>query len=482
MMKHSILTLVVVCASWSSGAMSQQHPLSPTLYYEMGGGTTFQRPLNEATVSPNLGVSAALNLPLSCDIWDQKIFELNAYPDLITDYMEGELDRLGQAIVAQLTALGQGVAVAALQRALPGVYDYSQTLTAQINGRVDVAKRSCEDVVNDVNKGINPLDGWKQIGIGVGWRSTLTSNENPPPDAPTSILEAQQQVARNSPTAPIPWIGGEMAGGTTNPIVVVRDLVTAGYNIFQSNEPAGAQSLTEPTQAAGDTVDVETIGGTRTEDKRLGVLFGTTENAVEWANRMVGEQTIYTCSPEDAGCASQFRPGVGLAVLVGEEVEELTEAWIELLGSDDMPSIDQLTAVSSNEVVLTTFVYEALQNFEVQDQNVYIGRLIDDVSLSRTIEKAMAIRRMILVSSESPAVKGYVLAGEVSEAITDRIRDEIDDLMWTVETQGKLSSKVSQTIIAYDALRDSVGSQTLTGGAPNRSGSVFSDRPTAPVN
>ncbi len=482
------IAVVTVLLLPFSATRSAPHPLSPSLYYEMGGGSSFQRPLNDATVSPELGISANVNLPLNCDIWDTKILDIGAYPRLIQDYMEGELDKLGQAIVAQLTALGQGLAVAALQRALPGMYDYSQTLTAQINGRVDVAKRSCEAVVNDINKGINPLDAWKQIGMGVGWRATLAptdlvigNGEEYAGDEPTSILEASRDIAQNAASAPLPWFD-EPAGGADNPIVIVRDLVTAGYNVFESDAATGASSLTEATSAAGDTVQVQTIGGIATVEKRLGVLFENTEEAVIWANKLVGEQTIYTCVPEGGQCDSRFQPGVGLSVLVEEEVEKLTLEWIALLASDALPSMDQLRSVSSAEVQLTAYVYDALMRFPEQDQNVYIGRLIDDVSLSRAVEKAMAIRRMILVSSESPVVKGYVQAKQESRDITDRIKIEIDDLMWAVETQHKLSSKVSGTIIAYDALRDNVGAGTLTGVSRYGVDSTYTDRPTAPDN
>ena len=480
-----------------SGVYAAPSPLSPSLYYEVGGGTSFQRPLSEATVAPDIGISAELNLPLSCDIWDVKDIAIANYPELIVDYLEGQLDQLGQAVVAQLTSIGQGLAVAALQRALPGIYDLSQTLTAQISAQVDIAKRSCEQVVNDVQSGVSILDSWKDIGKSFSWRTSLTGPTSldqalPDPDpadgtapAPdtiesaTSILDAKRIIAAEGTTAPIPWLGPELAGSAANPIMLVEDLVTAGYKIFleDSGGEINSDVLDQEETAEGITVPMETISGVQDEQIRLGTLFGDTAAAVEWANRFLGEQEIYTC--DDPGCESKFRSGVGLSVMTGDESAELTAAWTAIIAAGD-PGIDDLEAVSSQSVQITVSLYEALTRFPLQDQNVYIGRLISDVALSRSVEKALAVRRMILASSDSPVVKGYGQAAKVTEDIVNRIRLEIEDAMWTVETQQKLSSGVSQKVLTYDAIRTSNAPTNVTGGRIDTTTTFVGDRPESP--
>jgi len=481
-----ILALVVLLAG-SKFAFAVPAPLSPSLYYEMGGGVSYQRPLNEATVAPDLTLGAAIDLPLSCDIWDVKDIAVANYPDLVVDYLEGQLDRLGQAVVAQLTSIGQGLAVAALQRALPGIYDLSQTLTTQISARVDIAKRSCEAVVNDINRGVNPLDPWKKIGTAVSWRTTLggeTGLDQPPSNvappgagaAPpattgteiTSILDAQRDVAANGEVSPIPWFGEELGGSSTNAIMIVRDLVTAGMNIMidntgGANEGMGldddvgeadiAGAFTAPAAPAATELGVSMVGF-EDDPLRLGELFVDRDDAVDWANRFIGEQEIYLC-PEDEidACPTSFRPGVGLQSLVGDEVIELKALWTDILSADGEPTLEDLAEVSSTSVQVTVSLYRALMGFPIQDQNVYIGRLISDVALSLAVEKALAIRRLMLVSSESPVVKGYVTAAQVTDRVLERIRTEIEDTMWTVETQKRLVSGASETIITYDAIR-----------------------------
>lgn len=491
MKKTLLLSLLLLAADTS---LSAPPPLSPSLYYEVGGGSSFQRPLSEATIAPDLTLSADLNLPLSCDIWDVKDIAVANYPDLIVDYLEGQLDRLGQAVVAQLTSIGQGLAVAALQRALPGIYDLSQTLTAQINGQVDIAKRSCEAVVNDINRGVNPLDPWKDIGRSFSWRSSLTgptSYDQPAPTgdpgagggaapgspaAATSILDAQRIIAAEGTTAPIPWLGGELAGNADNPIMLVEDLVTAGYQIFLDDDGGAGDgsNLDESGTADGVTVEIPYLSGTQDEEIRLGQLFGTTDEAVEWANRFIGEQEIYTCDPPE--CVASFRSGVGLQVLVNDEAFALIDTWQTIIAADD-PGFEDLQEVSSQSVQVTVDLYDAIMRFPLQDQNVYIGRLISDVALSRAVEKALAIRRMLLVSSDSPVVKGYTMAKSVTTEIVDRIKMEIEDTMWAVHTQSKLTSTVSQKILTYDAIRTSNAPSNLGNGAIGGTTTFVGDRP-----
>lgn len=445
----------------SSMCYAAPAPLSPSLYYEMGGGVSFQRPLSEATIAPELTLSAGLDLPLSCDIWDIKDIAIANYPDLVIDYLQGQLDQLGQAVVAQLTSIGQGLAVAALQRALPGIYDLSQTLTSQISARVDIAKRSCEQVVNDINRGVNPLDAWKHVGAAVSWRTTLTgptgeaTGGTPELSDATSILDAQRTVAEEGALTPIPWFGVDLGGSSENPIEVVEDLVTAGMKLMLESTPDGrldTDTLDEAVTADGVTAETNTINGTSDTPIRLGQLFEDTEIAVDWANRFIGEQEIYMC--DDPGCESSFRPGAGLQVMLKEETDRLVELWQDLIDEND-PDLDDLADVSSESVQVTVDLFDALMRFPEQDQAVYIGRLISDAALQLTVEKALAIRRMILVSSESPIVKGYNLVSEETDTLLQRIRTEIDDTMWTVETQQKLSSMASEKILNYDAIRTS---------------------------
>lgn len=458
-------------------AQEQKSPLSGSLYYEMGGGQSFSRPLNEDnTTGVEIGVGADLRLPLSCDIWDGKHLDPEVWSEIILDYAEGQINQLGMAIVAQLGELGTGIAVAALQRALPGIYDYSQNLQAQLTAKIDIAKRSCEQVVSDINQGINPLDPWKRIGVAVGWRTTLTdtySEENQTDNgAAPSILSAQRDIAERGTTAPIPWFGGE-AGSEDRPIQVVADLVTAGYNLEQ-----GSNDLAANSNAAGSTATVPTtILGDQEIETRLATLWPSSEAAVEWATRFLGEQTVYTC--ETLACNSSMDAGVGLSLLAQEEATALVTAWQDLISTDAIPTVANMREVSSQEVMITPKVYQALMRFETQDQDVYIGRLISDVALARTVERAMAIRKLISTSSRSPIVQGYVQAAEVANELTDRIREEVEDLLWSVRIEQGLASTAAGAILRYDARRTLVGAQQI-GNMPFDTGqNTFYDRPVS---
>jgi len=488
-MRHFIAGSLMIALSNVSVAQGI-NPLSPSLYYEIGGGTAFNRPLAENTELSSHGVEATLQLPLNCGIWDERHLDPDAWLNSIQDYAEGQLNALGQAVVVQLQSFAQGLAVAALQRALPGMYAYSQSLTASIEGKIDVAKRSCEAVVADINNGVNPVDPWRRIGTAVSWRSTLTDNGFATNAAgqnvalPSTIIEAEAQVAASG-NEPIPWFGG-LRGLVGEPIIVTEDLVRAGFNIH-SGTVAGANvdlddsNSSSPTGYPGVAIR-QGLANNDPVNSRLSEMFPAGQaEAIAWAQRFLGEQTIHTCDEAaDPACASTFEPGLGLASMVSLEVEVLRDDWLALLDPNNptlYPNTAEMRLLSSPSVMISPKVFEALSRFPEQDQDLYIGRLIDDVALSRTVERALAIRKMLKSSAETPMVQGYKQASEVADELIAKITLEVDDLLWTMEAQKKLTSNTSSALLEYDAIRNSRGAGFIATGRRLNVVNALTDRP-----
>lgn len=487
---HYPVLRCLILLLWVNNSQAQDVPLSPYLYYEIGGGASYHRPLAEQTFGPQLQIEARLaGNPFSCEFWDQKhLNSPESWKDLIEANLRYTADALGATIVTQLQNLGTGIAVAALQRALPGMYDFSQNANAMIRAKVNIAKRECQDVVDDVHAGVNPIEAWRRASIGVDWRLGMSSGEftlsGTDPSLETATLSAMGssnvlstknaiQKRIESP-GPLPWFGGEDRGDAGNPILLVEDMTTAGYAIQQGHAAVGA-----PSEAAGVTKSVRVLGEA-TEDReiRLGELWPDSEAAVVWSVKLLGEREIYTCSTE--ACASQFRPGVGLGALIAEERETLVSAWdalFALIEGGTWPTPVQLNSVSSGEVVVSVHVIEALINFAEQDQSLYIGRLISDVALSRAVEKAFALRKMLHSASETPVIAGYTPATREADKLIQRIRDEIDDTLWGLETQKKLTSNVSASILNYDTLISGNEGRYYGGATRKNSSRVFLPSP-----
>jgi len=483
--------LFFVCMVLMSGsaAFGQGiNPLSPSLYYEIGGGSAFNRPLSENTEFSTYGIDTNLELPLNCGIWDARHLQPDVWLGSIQDYAEGQLNELGKQVVTQIQTFAQGLAVAALQRALPGMYAYSQSLTASIEGKIDVAKRSCEAVVADINNGVNPLDPWRRIGTAFNWRSSLTdAGFNPIGNSnsvlPSTIIEAEAQISQSS-YAPIPWFGG-LKGSAQLPIVVTADLIRAGFNIHSGTVPGDPNiDLAQVGVTAPQGVDRGSVlqrgVDPNTVDSRLFEIFhGGSDTAITWGQRFLGEQIIYTCDVAlDPNCASDFQPGLGLAAMITDEVKVLRTEWVGLLnGGTNNPESSDMLKVSSPSVMISPDVFTALSRFPVQDQDLYVGRLIDDVALSRTVERALAIRKMLKSSSDTPMVQGYVPASEVADELIEKITVEVDDLLWTIDAQKKLASNTSSALLEYDALRKSQGAGFIATGRRMNVVNTVTDRP-----
>jgi len=454
---RKLLLIGFLCFPIGSVNAQVSVPLTPELYYEMGGGVQYNRPLSEATDTSSITIGDDLSLPLSCDIFDKAHGDPRAWAGLLEEYVTGEVHKLGQAVVTQFREFGTGIAIAALQRALPGVYDIAQNVIGQVEAKISVSKRSCEAVVNDINRGVNPLDGWKGLSGSVAWRRELQTISEWTGDGTlvegmnVNILGSSQSVAEvvSAETDPIPWIEG-VAGDADNPINVTEDLVTIGYN-WHSNSAALTGNVDAPDAVSIDFFKIDEVL-TQEKPSRLSEMFASSEDAVDWAKRFLGEKVIYLC----ADCESSFQPGLGLAHMITEEVYALEQAWKAIVTSsrEPSPSVAQLKTVSSPSVYIHREVWMAIRLYHPQEKDLLMRRLITDVALSRVVEKAMAIRQMLLTSKDAPVVRGYKEALDNAEEMIDRIRKEIDDLMWGVETQKKLTSDVAANILHHDAVTD----------------------------
>jgi hypothetical protein len=67
----------------------------------------------------------------------------------------------------------------------------------------------------------------------------------------------------------------------------------------------------------------------------------------------------------------------------------------------------------------------------------------------------------------------------VADELTDRIKEEVEDLLWSVSIEQGLASTAAGAILRYDARRTLVGAQQI-GNMPFDSGqNTFYDRPVS---
>lgn len=420
---------------------------SPLLYFEMGGGEPIREPVSVRAL-PLVGVSAAFTTPGACELWDIKHADqlLDRYEAMVVDYIEGSLDQLGQAIMINVTAFAQGLLAAAIQRAMPGMYDYSQNVHAQLSSEIEVAKQSCESVMSNTLAGNNPLKEWKDaskveawknaLGVQVGLDGALTIG------GAANIIRAEETVAKDEGTTSVPWFGGEKGGKDKAPIKLVNDAVRAGYALL-------ANQKEKMDASASDVATVSyrnPLNNTSSiRPSRLGGLWKDGDAAALWATKVLGERIVSFCP----GCASEHQGGAGLLAAFYEERQALEGDWNRLLTLSRSPSIADMASVSAGGVHLSIHVFRALDSMIAQDKKVYVERLIADAALSRTAEKAMALRRLLRTAQSTPQVGAYPHVATTLSQLTDDIKAELDEMQWELSLQQNLSSHAAASLLGF---------------------------------
>ena len=108
-----------------------------------------------------------------------------------------------------------------------------------------------------------------------------------------------------------------------------------------------------------------------------------------------------------------------------------------------------MASVSGGGVNYHVTVVDALMEMGLQDRGVFVDRLVADTALSLTVEKGMALRRMLRVAAQTPQVSAYDHVVADLDAMQDDIRTELDELKWELDLQEAVSSKAAGSILAY---------------------------------
>lgn len=459
----SFITILGIFSS-SQAEADGSPAASPRLYFEIGGGEPVRTPVSVHSLA-DLGVRDDLSKILSCDLWDIKHGkDLDHYVDMVKRYLEGELDALGQQIVLNIQSFVQGAIVGTLQRAMPGLYDYSQNVHDQLSGQIELAKTSCEKVAKSTRNAVNPMAQWREASDLERWKTVLGVSYTAAGEmefAGGSVLSGKNDVSKNQGNESVPWFGGKKGGKGEEPIELVNDTVSVGYALLSGQTP----DLTEVISDDSVVTSVDPItGDSKTTSNRLGSLWSDSSEATQWAKKVLGEQTISFCQ----SCDASRQSGAGLLAAYHQEREAISGAWVDLLKAypSRRPTLDDMKTVSGWGVKYHVEVVDTLMEMNQQDRGVYIDRLAADTALSLTVEKGMALRRMLRVAAQTPTVASYGHVGEELKSLQDEIKTELDELKWELDLQQTVSSNVARSILAYgDSLR-------LSTSTINRGGAI----------
>lgn len=468
---------LVMSLSLVSTAKADGTPSSPAVYYQMGGGDNVSGALNPSAASLSINVTDLL--PSSCDIWENRE-NLDDYMEhVIKDYVDQKVEGLNGLVnnlVTIISAGGSMIAISVLERALPGMYDWMTNLSGMIDLQMEASMNSCQVAIGKMQNGSSPVDAWLNIATSEAWRQTLDSTFGYDGSAGVNINQAAREMPETARTTPVKWFGGFAGATSATPIRVTTGIVSAGYAASANN---GTTLVTYDGGATGitplaSTPDVRLGAGsttpTSTRPTRISQLFPSSNDAVEFGIKVLGEEAIVYCA--DTDCDSSVTPGVGMKAVYSEERDDLIREWTTLLAANPVgaitnPTIAEFDAVSSPSTRITMQVYNALRDMREQDRNVAIYKLVSDVATENVVEKGLALRQMIHSGTMTPQIQSYDITKEKAAKLAGVTRDAIEEFVWEVDMKRKLASNTAASLLAAGAVADSVRAGSNPGiGAP----------------
>ena len=421
--KSLLLSSFAILACPLSAAVAQQ-PVSGSgeWYYRIGGAEPVSAAPNPTIFTSEIDGSIGLQLPGSCSTLDPTI----AISGILDDIKDGADDLESAMVLAANNAIAALPSIV-LQRALPGVYDHFQNALIRARAQVDVAVKSCRELVDDAASGQNPFHDWVKISR----RGTISQQIGLSGNDPVRAVEAVDNAHGDDG---VPWLGGVNAGGAGQPpIRVLHDTVRAGYNVTVDEPPA---------QTAAPTI----VG----DPPRIVQLWPDPIAAADWGQQVLGDKIVSTCQ----NCTPATVPGAGLLPRYEEEKAAVRPLFVDLITGATDPTPANRRDASASNIVVTTQLLQAVRNIrDDQERDLVVGRLVSDIALARTVERALAIRRMIITGQKVPEIAAVAPALEEQEDLVGVMEQEIRNFRFEDQARKDLFSETAQTLLIMDERR-----------------------------
>lgn len=397
-------------------------------YYEIGGAKPVAAAANPTVQSVTIGGSAALGLGYSCLKFDPVV----AVSDTLNQVKSGAEDMLNamtQAATGAIAALPAMI----LQRANPGLYDLFQNALVRAELTVDLATQSCEQIEQAIATNKNPYQDLIVLSKGNDWKVQMGLGGG-------NIVEAQQAVETNNGSSGLPWLGGAAGGTGQEPIELTEDIAKAGFNIQLNRGVTATGPVTvSPTQ-------------------RLSEVWQTPDQVAQWLVEVVGEHRITTCE----GCEKSTSPGNGLSPVLEKE-EELQRTELQaIVNSSSPPTLATLAKVSAPGIAITREVIETIRQLPKTDQPILIDRLVAEIAVARTVEKAFLARRILKSGSQLPEVHANPLAIKHVDRVLQDLDSETERLVFEARLRRELVSDTIVRLLQRSELRQQASSSVPT--------------------
>lgn len=384
---------------------------SDEVFYSIGGGRAVS--MSPAGNMESLGVGVGWNsnlvcgdMSLSTTVQNQLNGVTNGFHSLMNNVIQN-----ATSAVASLPAL-------IIQRADPALYNLLTNGILQARLDFDRSKASCRALAGRMADLAGGSAGWDQLAEGMALKQTLASR-----DGVSAVEQAETRRGQQG----VPWVAGAPAGGRDQPpIRLISDVTRAGYNLLNGRN-------------AQETTDLDPA---QCHDRLICQVWPSPHAATAWANRVLGERELRTCTQ----CTkTQTTPGVGLTPLIQEEYDKVLHALRDLVAGAMPTTSEQLAAAGSRALPVTRGVIEALR--DEPDRDVLSERLASEVALSRVVEQALLLQRLLLTGLKEPNVAANEIATRALRTEQETLTQEVGNLKTELELRRTLTTNAASRVV-----------------------------------
>jgi integrating conjugative element protein (TIGR03755 family) len=427
----TVLSLVFVQA-----APVQAQPVSnSSLYYRMGGGTPMGGPLNGRQTALRLGFNSRANY--SCGKFDVGL----SWGNLMNSFAN-----LGTTVSAGIQAGIAALPLYVLQRAQPGLYQLFQNFSQKADVLVASSLRSCEEMEAQIKRGQDPYEDWVNMAKGDAWKVKANASGD--------VVQAKYDINRDEQgqKAGLDWLFGARAGGAgQRPIQPIRDLAIAGYNSTLNLAATSSANQSYGTSSFAST--------------RLVQAFESPEKLAAWTTEVLGDEQIWICT-QDASCPhpTTTNTAVGLGPKLDAELQSVAPTLQAALapGNTEFAGLKQL---GTPGYAVSPQLIESIRQLPPESRAMAAGRIAQELSMQRVIDKALIARGVLLTGLSLPQATKAGQMQKDAHAKVDRLTAHINDLMFEHRVRKEMASDTAVTIMSEQFYRDSQGTRVRNAAA-----------------
>lgn len=419
--RHATALFVVLLLCGPTNTPAQTPARNTDWYYDIGGAEPLL--LAPTYQSGVFGVQGAAGYGLgnACGKFDPTA--------ALGANIKGTVDQLKGLAVNALETFIVGLIMTEIAERAPQLYDVLKDTMWKADEMYRLSIKSCRDMMSDIDEGKNAYEDFVTVSRTKDLQMRANSGSN---DITAAVTDANGDAG-------IPWLGGDWAGGQGQvPINVIGDTTIAGYNVLLGRDSA---DYSAPSTFSATTPPIVE-------------LWSGPQEAREWMNRVLGEETITTYEDGPRSGVS----GRGLLPLLDESTADIKAILVDIVTRSESPTADDLAAVGAPGRVITLELYNAIRALNAAERGFAVNRLAEEVAFARITQRALYARRMLLSGRREANIAQSPAVPSIDRAIAE-LEGELETLAFDYRMRREVVSYTAQQILTR-AQRTTAGAAT----------------------